>query len=171
VLKLFAIVLLSLSLFTVGLLASSSCVVVDVKTAEGPRIIVPVPLVVARTAMAFAPEEARHVGAPELAEYSELASRVVDELEAIGDGVLVEVERPGEHVVIEKVGDELVIDAANGEQDVLVHLPLEALAEILESYDGRDVDVVRVMVALSSISNRDLVHVKTSDEEVKVWIW
>lgn len=170
-LKILGIAFLSLSLFFVGLLASSSCVVVDVKPADGPRVIVPVPIVLARAAMAVAPDEIRHVEVREYAPYSELARRVVDELQDIGDGVLVEVERRGEHVVVEKVGDELVIDAATGDEDVLLHLPLGAVADLLESYDGEDIDVVRALVGLSKVSRSDLVHVKTADEEVKVWIW
>lgn len=170
-LKFLGIVFLSLSLLTVGVVASSSCVVVDVKKADAPRIIVPIPLVAARAAAALAPDEVSNLEIPEVAEYSELALRIVSELRDVPDGVLVEVETASEHVLIEKVGDELVIDAVSGDDDVLVHLPLEAVADILESYDGRELDTARVLSALSRVSRSDLVHVKTKDEEVKVWIW
>ena len=170
-LKLIGVAFLSLALFAGALVAGSSCVVVDVKTADGLRIIVPVPLAAARAAMAFAPDEARRVTVPELAEYTELATRIVEELRASGDGVLVEVDSGSEHVVVEKVGDELVIDAATGEEDVSVRLPLEAVTGVLASYDGRDIDVGRALGALSALSNGDLIHVETADEEVEVWIW
>ena len=50
-LKAAAVVLLSIPILLTGVLLSSSCVVVDVKQAEGPRIIVPVPLFAARAAL------------------------------------------------------------------------------------------------------------------------
>jgi len=59
-LKTAAVVLLSIPLLLLGLVASSGLVVVDVKTSDGPRIVVPVPLFLARAALGFAPEEGRH---------------------------------------------------------------------------------------------------------------
>ena len=47
-LKTAALVLASIPVVLAAILLSSSCVVVDVKQADGPRIIVPVPLFVAR---------------------------------------------------------------------------------------------------------------------------
>ena len=50
-LKTAALVLASIPVVLAAMLLSSSCVVVDVKQADGPRIIVPVPLFVARAAL------------------------------------------------------------------------------------------------------------------------
>ena len=170
-LKIAAVALASFSTLTVGVAATSSWVVVDVKTADGPRIILPVPLVAARAALAMAPEEARRVEVPEMAEYSELAARIIDELREAPDGVLVEVKDRDDDVLIEKVGDEIHIDVASDDEDVSVQVPLDAIAEVLESYDGREVDAAQILRALGSISRSDLVHVKTAEEEVKIWVW
>jgi hypothetical protein len=170
-LKTAAIVLLAIPLTLAGLIASSSCLVVDVKQSDGPRILVPVPLFVARAALGFAPEEARWVDVPELAEYSELAARVIEELREAPDGILVEVEDGTDRVLIEKVGDEISVEVESREDDVSVHLPLSVAAEIFEAHDGGRLEVGKVLDALASVSRSDLVHVRSRDEEVKVWIW
>lgn len=170
-LKTAALVALSFPLLLVGLVLSSSCVVVDVRQADGPRIFVPVPIGLARTALAFAPDEARHIEIPELAEYSDVAARIVDELLDASDGVLVEVHDGDDHVWIEKVGDELEIEVESGTETVSVRAPLTLLADVLESYDGEELRTREVLKALSDVSRTDLVHVRTDNEEVKVWIW
>ena len=76
-LKTAAIVVLSVPLLLVGVCLSSSCVVVDVRPADGPRIIVPVPLVFARAALAFAPDEATYIEIPELDDYADVAEQII----------------------------------------------------------------------------------------------
>jgi hypothetical protein len=170
-LKAAALVLLSVPVLVLGLLASSSCVVVDVKQADGPHIIVPVPLMLARTALHFAPREATHVEIPELARYSELGKKLVTELRNAPDGVLVDVDDGDDHVTIEKVGDELEVEVHDADDDVSVRLPLAVAAQLFDSYDGKTLQVADVLGALSSVSSTKLVHVRSKDEEVKVWIW
>lgn len=172
-LKTAALALLSVPVLLVGLMASSSCIVVDVKQANGPRIILPVPLVLARTALHFAPREATHVEIPELANYSELGGKLVAELRNAPDGVLVEVEDRNDRVTIEKVGDELEIEVHDGDEEVSVRCPLAVAAQVFESYDGETetLEVADVLGSLSRVSSTQLVHVRSRDEEVRVWIW
>ena len=170
-LKTAAIVVLSIPLLVVGVCLSSSCVVVDVRPADGPRIIVPIPLVVARAALALAPHEATHIEIPELDDYADVAEQIVDELLDAADGVLVEVHDGGEHVLIAKVGDQIEINVDGDDEQVSVRLPLTVIADILESYDGEKLESREVLEALSTLSRTELIHVRTADEEVKVWIW
>ncbi len=170
-LKTAALVLASIPVVLAAMLLSSSCVVVDIKQADGPRIIVPVPLFVARAALAFAPAEARHVSIPELAEYRDVAEQILSELLDAPDGILVEVRHGGEHVLIEKVGDRLEIDVDGDDEEVSVTVPITLVLDILDSYDGEELSSASVLAALSSVSRTKLVHVKTKDEEVRVWIW
>jgi hypothetical protein len=175
VLKSAAVVLLSIPLLLLGLVASSGLVVVDVKPEDGPRIVVPVPLFLAHAALGFAPQEAREVEVPEFGEYAEVASRLVSELRDCEDGVLVEVDDASDHVLIEKVGDEIAIEVTSDDEEVSVRIPLAAAAKVLESYDGGRLHVAGVLDALTSsssfLSGTDLVHVKSAEEEVKVWVW
>jgi hypothetical protein len=170
-LKTAAIVTLSIPLVLVGAVLGSGVVVVDVRQADGPRIIVPVPVSLARTALAFAPDEAKYVEVPELAEYSDIAEQVIDELAGAPDGVLVEVHDHGDHVWIAKVGDEIEIEIDTDDEDVSVKVPLELVADILDSYDGDELDTREALSALSTVSRTDLVHVRTEEEEVKIWVW
>ena len=173
-LKTAALALISIPLLLLGLVASSGLVVVDVKTSDGPRIVVPVPLFLARAALGFAPQEAREVEIPELGEYPEIASRLVAELRDCADGILVEVDDGDDHVLIEKVGDEIAIEVSSDDEEVSVRIPLAAASEILDSYDGSRLRVAGILDALSSsssLSGTDLVHVRSENEEVKIWVW
>lgn len=163
--------LLAIPLFLAGVVAGTGCLVVDVRTDGGPRIVVPVPLLLARAALAFAPGEAARVEVPELAEHHELALRVLDELRDAPDGVLVEVEDGTDHVWIEKRDDRIEIDVHGDDEEVSVSLPLEAAIRALESYDGEVLEISSVLAALARTARTDLVHVKTGDEEVRVWLW
>jgi hypothetical protein len=173
-LKTAAVVMLSIPLLLLGLVASTGLMIVDVKTTDGPRIVVPVPLFLARAALGFAPEVAREVEVPELGEYSDIALRLVAELRDAGDGILVEVEDGHDHVLIEKIGDEIAIDVSSDEEEVSVRIPLEAAESILASATGGRLRVEGLLDALSSsgsLAGTDLVHVKSDKEEVKVWVW
>ena len=174
VLKTAAVVLLSIPLLLLGLVASSGLVVVDVKPSDGPRIVVPVPLFLAHAALSFAPQEATEVEVPELGEYSEIAGRLVAELRDCDDAVLVEVDDRDDHVLIEKIGDEIAIEVSSDDEEVSVRIPLAAAAEVLRSYDGGRLRVAGILDALSSsssLSGTDLVHVRSENEEVKIWVW
>ena len=170
-LKMAALVALSIPLLLIGAVLGSSWCIVDVNQADGPHILVPVPLSLARAALAFAPDEAKHVEIPELAEYSDVAEQIIDELADAPDGVLVEVHDGNDHVRIAKVDDELEIEVETDDEDVSIRVPLDFVTDVLDSYDGEELDTRDVLSALSSVSRTDLVHVRTEDEEVRVWIW
>lgn len=170
-LKIAAITVLSVPLLMVAVLLSATWVVVDVRSADGPRIIVPVPLGVARAALVFAPDEATHIEIPELEEYADIAAEIIDGLLDAPDGVLVEVHDGSDHVLIAKVGDEIEITVDGDDEEVSIRLPLTLAADILDSYNGEEMETREVLAALSSVSHSKLVHVRTADEEVKVWIW
>lgn len=169
-----AVVLISIPLLILGLVASTGLVVVDVKPSDGPRIVIPVPLILAHAALGFAPDEATKIDVPELAHYSEVARKLVAELRDADDGVLVEVDDRNDHVLIEKIGDEIAIEVTSDDENVSVRVPLAAASEVLSSYDGSRLRVAGVLDALSSsssLSGTDLVHVRSNDEEVKIWVW
>ncbi len=173
-LKTAAVVLVSIPLLLLGLVASTGLMIVDVKTEGGPHLVIPVPLVLAHAALGFAPEEAREVEVPELGEYSDVAGRLLAELRDAADGILVEVDDRNDHVLIEKIADEIAIDVSSDDEEVTIRIPLAAAASILESCQGGRVRVAGVLDALSSyssLSGTDLVHVKSDDEEVKIWLW
>jgi hypothetical protein len=169
--KLAAVVCLPLMLVA-GALGSASWLVVDVKEADGPRILVPIPLALAQVAAALVPERCTRVVLPEeAAEILPAATRFVEELRDASDGVLVEVEDGQETVVISKVDDRLEIRVRGPRERVDVALPLETVEDILASYDGETLRAKDVVAALRRINDTDLIRVEDGDDRVKVWIW
>jgi hypothetical protein len=84
------------------------------------------------------------------------------------------VDDASDHVLIEKVGDEIAIEVTSDDEEVSVRIPLAAAASVLESYEGGRLHVAGVLDALTSstsLSGTDLVHVKSAEEEVRVWVW
>jgi hypothetical protein len=170
-LKTVAAVLLAVPLFMMAVVAGTGCLLVDVRTDEGPRIVVPVPLLMARAALAFAPEEAVRVEVPELEEHHEMVLDVLEELRDAPDGVLVEVDDDADHVLIEKRGDYIEVFVHDGDDNVEVSVPIATVVESLESFDGERIDVSAVLKSLARASRTDLVHVRTAEEEIKISLW
>ena len=108
-----------LPLAFVAMVASASYIVVDVTT-DGNHFVIPVPLVVARAAVAFAPEESTRIPCPEFAEYQEAAARVLEELIIAPDGDFVSVQDGDEIVLISKFGGDLEVTVHSQHEDVSV---------------------------------------------------
>ncbi len=160
----------ALLLTGLALLASSNCVVVDVTT-DGHHIVIPVPLIVVRAAVALAPEEETRLACAELAPYRDAAQRVVEELLAAPDGELVRVENAEEVVSISKRGETVYVEVHDRDQDVSINVPLESLLDLLGRYDEGGFYASDVLKVLGGLSKTDLVHVRTESEEVTVRIW
>ena len=154
----------------IGLLLSADYAVVDVRDGDGMRIIVPVPLAFAKVALNFAPDEAKYVQVPEIAEYLPYAEAIVGELRNARDGVLVSVEERGQNVLVEKVGDDLEIHVKDGDEVVDVTVPFDMVLGVLQSYDGKGFDT-RDLIRAIGRADGGRVHVKSDNEEVKVWVW
>jgi hypothetical protein len=153
-------------------LGGADWVVVDVREGgpDGQHLVVPAPLALARAALAFAPEEARHVRCPEAAPYLGAARRVLGELEAAPDFDLVRVEERDERVVVRKVGDRLEVEA-QGDERVRVNVPFSLAREALDSWDGDGFATARLVDAVAQASRTELVHVVDGGDEVRVWVW
>lgn len=155
-----------------GTLLTADYAVVDVREGgpHGMRVIVPVPLSLARMAMSFAPAELQYVAVPEIAEYLPHAERIVAELRDVRDGVLVSVEQQSESVLIEKSGNALEIHVDDGDAVVDVVLPLHAVMDVVRSYDGEGFDT-RDLIRAAGRASGNVVHVKDGGDEVNVWVW
>ena len=165
--------ILALPLALLSIVASSSCLVVDVREGgpDGMHIVVPVPLALAQLAVAFVPSEHTRVPCPEAAEFLPMARRIIEELQDMEDIELVRVEDGHELVVVSKIGENLEVEVFGNDEEVKVSLPLYAVEDILASFDGETFEASEAIAALRSVSNMDLVHVRDGDEEVKIWVW
>ncbi len=74
-------------------LGATGILLVDVREggADGTHIVIPVPLVLAQAALAFAPAEARYVKCEDFAQYQEIAVRLAEELSRCPDFIIAEV--------------------------------------------------------------------------------
>jgi hypothetical protein len=169
--KLLAGVLL-IPLVTLVMVVSADYAVVDVREGgpDGMRLIIPVPLALARFALSFAPEEAQYIQVPEISDYIPAIQRAIEELRAARDGVLVSVEERNETVLIQKLGEKLRIDVDDGGEQVHVTVPLDAVGDMLEQYDGEGFRTKDLIRSVGQMRGK-LVHVRGDDEEVKVWVW
>lgn len=172
--KVAGVVLLLSVLLVGGCVATTSVMLVDVEEAGGPNLVLPVPLPVARAGLAFAPDEALRVGAPELGEHLDRAERIVEALREAPDGLFVEVDDRGEHVTVRKDGDALRIRVLEGRgTTVKVNLPLGSVRAALEAYDedAGAFDAGELLAALGEGGDGELVHVRDEGTEVAVRMW
>jgi hypothetical protein len=169
-------VILGIPVAMMATIASLGVVVVDVREGgpDGHRIVVPVPLVFAQAALAFAPavthaDEKLRVPA-EAAEHMGLAREVVEALAAAPDGELVRVEERDQQVVITKEGRSLKVRVTGRNENVSVNVPLHLALSALPGPDGR-IRTAALAGALSSVRFTDLVEVQDGKDHVRVWVW
>jgi hypothetical protein len=159
---------------SLGLLVwATGLAVVDVREGgpDGTRLVVPVPLALAGAALHFVDAGRTRMRCPEFAEHREAATRLARELERAPDGRFVEVEGLREHVTIDKIDDILVIEVHEDDNDVLVRVPVSALQELIESYDGEAFQAEDLLAALRGAPSGEWVRVRDGDDHVRVWIW
>lgn len=169
-----AVLLLVPTLVVGGAVASTPVVLVDVDAADAPHLVAPVPVPVARAALALAPEEARWVEAPELARRLPGLERAVDALRGADDGVFVRVEDGDERVRVSKDGGLLRVRAVDGPATrVSVDVPFRLAEAVLRAYD-RERAAFRssgLIAALGTAPDGELVRVLDGEEEVGIRVW
>jgi len=163
---------LSVPATLVAAVASLGVAVVDVREGgpDGHHIVVPVPLALVQTAMAFVPEEKVRVKVDHAAKHLPLAREVLEALAAGPDGELVRVEEPGEQVVITKVGDTLRVHVHDGNDDVTVNVPIPLAMAALPDAEGR-IPMASLAGALGGVRFTDLVDVRSGNDHVKVYVF
>ncbi len=167
-----AVVFAILAILTAALF-SEGILVVDVREtgAGGHRVLVPFPLILARPAAALVPEKKSRIACPQLAEHREAALQVLRELATAPDAELVRVEERDETVVIRKVKGLFEVRVNDDGERVLVRVPLKAVEEALESYDGEAFRVKDLARVLRHLPRGDVVQVSARKERVRIEVW
>jgi hypothetical protein len=169
-LKIIAATVLATPIAAAGLVASTGVMVVDVNPADGPHIIVPVPLLAAQVAAAFVPREARTLDLDDFDDVNIQALReVVEALRQAPDGELVRVEQRDELVVVAKRGDTLEITVDGDDDSVDVSVPLDLVGSLIDE-DG-ELQLGKAIASLRSQRFSDLVEVHSGGDHVKVWVF
>ena len=137
---------------------------------DGHRIVVPVPLLLAETAVAFVPKHEIRVHMGEAAKHAAVARDMLQALTDSPDAELVRVEEPDEQVVVSKVGSLLHVQVHGRDgEEVSVNLPLSAARDMLHE-DG-SIDAAEAVRVLRHSRFTNLVEVRHGDEHVKVTVW
>jgi len=153
--------------------ASLGVMVVDVREGgpSGHHFMIPVPLAVAQTALAFVPADKTHVKMdPEALKHVPLAREVVEALAAGPDGEIVRVEEEDQLVVVEKHGRSLHVKVHDHGSDVEVNVPLSVALAALPDANGR-VHTGEIATALWSARFTDLVDVQDGNDHVTVSVY
>jgi invasion protein IalB len=103
--------------------------IVDVQRKDG-RIFLPIPMLLANTAVNFVPLTG-HVNIPdELSTHSDILQAAADELMRCPDGPFVEVTTPDEKVLVTKKGANIIVDVKSEEEKVYVRIPIQATGKV-----------------------------------------
>lgn len=169
-----AAILLLPALLIGGAVVNTSVLMVAVDAAEAPNLVLPVPLPLARAGLAFAPDDARRLEVPELAEHLPHVWRIVGALRDSPDGVLAEIEDRRDHVRVSKEDGYLRVRAREGERSTAdVRLPLGSADAALRAYDveTRSFETSELVAALGTAPGGELVRVLDGEDEVTVRMW
>jgi len=143
--------------------------VVQVK-APDTRLWIPIPIALAQLAGNFIEvplskqEEFR-----QFLQYREPLKEGLNQLLVMPDADLVEVRKGGEHVLVYKRGNYLLIDAYDRGEQVKVRVPIQSLQRLLVALSKPAPDLGDLIASLDL--HGDLVYVKTKREEVRVSVW
>jgi hypothetical protein len=96
------------------------------KEANGTNISLIVPAAAVPVALKFVPDQHLARAAAQMRPYLPVVDAAIPALEKCPDGVLVEVEDPGDHVLVTKSGGSLVVDVNDQQDMVHVSVPLRA---------------------------------------------
>lgn len=170
-LKMVAALGLGIPALAAGTVAATGVVVVDVRPADGPRIVLPVPLVVAEAAAALVPSSEAMAdidaevdeGMAEARQWLPMSAKMVEALAEAPDGELVRVEDGKDLVRIAKEGDLLKVEVDGDGDHVRVNVPLSAVQDLLERAGRGTVTASDAVGVLRAARLTQLVSVDSRD--------
>jgi hypothetical protein len=168
-------VLASIPIALGAVVAGTGVMIVDVKEADGTRIVVPVPLLLAETAARFAPTQAAEVAVERqlsrVRRYLPVAEEVLAAVAESPDFELARVDDRDEHVRITKVGDLLQVRVESPRETVNVNVPFDLARQALrQARDGR-VSPGDLVAALRRARLTRIADVRDGGDHVTITIW
>ena len=146
----------------------------DIELNSPVHVKVPFPLVVARMASAFIPDEAFEDAEipPEVTAQKELVLASLRALLDSPDAALVRVQTDDANVSIVKDGDTLRIAVDADDAVVRCNIPIDGVLKALENWDWQTADPQMIFDVLHAAENGELVTVATDDGvrvAIKMW--
>ena len=150
--------------------------VVEVQTPEpeAVNITVPFPVVAARLATAFVPDEAFDEAEipPGVKDLKGPVLGALDALLEAPDHTLVKVEAPDAKVEVSKQGEDLRISVDAEDAVVRCVVPLDGVRDALEDWDWQSADPSLIFDILAAAPNGELVRVEADDgTKVAIKMW
>jgi hypothetical protein len=168
-------VLVSIPMALGAVVAGTGVMVVDVKDADGTRIVVPVPLLLAETAARFAPTQAAEVAVDrELSRvrpYLPVAEEVLAAVAKSPDFELVRVDDGDEHVRVRKVGDLLQVHVEGPNENVDVNVPFDLARQVLRQSRAGRIVPADLVAALRQARLTRVADVRDGGDHVTITIW
>jgi hypothetical protein len=158
----------------VGVVAGTGVVVVDVREADGTRIVVPVPLMLAQVAATLTPADATERalrGMERARKFMPLAEEMVAAIAEAPDAELVSVDDGDEHVRVSKVGGEIQVRVEGRRENVRVNVPIGMVRDTLRKAHHGRLYPEDVVAMLRSARMTSLVEVRDGQQHVKVSVW
>jgi hypothetical protein len=170
-----AAVLASIPMALGAVVAGTGVMVVDVEEADGTRIVVPVPLLLAETAARFAPtqqaEAAVHRQLSRARRYLPAAEEVLAAVAESPDFELVRVDDGEEHVRVRKVGDVLQVRVESPRETVNVNVPFDLARQALRQARSGRVSAGDLVAALRRARLTRIADVRDGGGHVTITIW
>lgn len=118
----------------VGLICSEGFIEVNVVTKgqDQHHIVVIAPAMLVPIAAHFIPPDKLDHGARELKQYMPTVRAALEGLDEADDVTLVEVNEPGQHVVVKKEGGSVVVNVVDKDETVYVSTPIRAVESTVE---------------------------------------
>ena len=115
---------------------SGGAITVCVKEKAGHHIHVPIPALAFPVGAWFIPRhDWQRANSAEMQQWLPVAKAAAQELDRCPDGVLVQVDKPGENVSIRKEGNYLLIDVESRREEVHVSFPVRILTSVLQEIE------------------------------------
>ena len=166
--------LAAIPLAMAGVVAGTGVVVVDVKEADGTRIVIPVPLLLVETAAHLAPATATQAAMKNMEHarrYLPVAEEVMAAIAEAPDAELVSVDDGSEHVRIHKVGSEIQIRVTGPGEKVSVNVPIDMVQQTLRKVHHGNMYPEDFVGLLRQARMTDLVDVEDGGDHVKISVW
>jgi hypothetical protein len=139
--------------------------------ADGLRLWIPAPVVLAQGAVSIVDPPELHKAIPVEGEHARLAAAALRELETVDDAELVRIESAEETVVIRLQEGRIHVEVDNATDHVRVHAPVREVREFLEGFEDGPVEPFEVFRLARSLPSGPLVEVDNPEAQVSIRVW
>lgn len=123
---------IAFSLFAVAgiVVQKTGLLIVDVQDRDG-RVFLPIPMLLVNGALSFAPLNDKVSVPHEFQNHSDLLEAAASELSRCPDGPFLEVDSPDTKVLIEKRGQNMIVNVNSDSEKIYIQIPIRATGKTI----------------------------------------